>query len=114
MALDTATILAQIDDVLARCGASKDNPRPRTAPPVEGVFAVFVDGNGTAMSTACMALIKRLAPGSSYETAAEIAIASGDLDGFSTVSELVGVVAALREDVEAGYTQSLVELVHAD
>jgi hypothetical protein len=114
MALDTATILAQIDDVLARCGVTKDNLEPPHQQGSSQYASWFVAGNGTSMSTSCLALIQRLAPNSTYEARAQSIVDSGELERLSTVKALVGVVASLREDVEAGYTSSLVELVHAD
>lgn len=104
MSLDTSAVLAQIDEVLARAGASKDNPQPRMAT-TEGAFGVWVDGNGTAMSSAMLALIRR--------TADAIA-ASDDLESYETVNGLVGVVVSLRADIEADYLQTIAQLIHAD
>ena len=65
------------------------------------------------MITTCMAAIHRIAPNSTYEQTAR-EYAEGGKTTSSVVGRVLGVVAALRKDVETGYTQSLVEQVHAD
>lgn len=66
--------------------------------------------------TACLALLDRLAgPASSYRQAAQRKLDEKfPLAHTYTLAHVVGVVMAFRGDVEAGYTRSLQELVHAD
>lgn len=115
MALDTLTILSQIDAVLTRAGVNAENPFPvsqragaRSMPP-----SVEVRGYASAMASSCLALIERIAPNSSYAKTARAMAGDGRVTS-ATVERLIGVVVSLRQDVEAGYTQTLVELVHAD
>jgi hypothetical protein len=115
MALDTGVILAQLDDVLARCGGSKERPFPRSRPlPRNYMGSPLVDGNGVEMSTSCIAAIERIAPLSAHARTAQEIAARSKLDHYNTVRSLMGVLVALRKDVEAGYLQTLQELVHAD
>jgi hypothetical protein len=115
MALDTPTILAQIDDVLARCGASVENPRtPKHPNPSNYIGTPAAKGNAAEMVASCLALIDRIASGSSYQRSALEMTNGGKSATSAVVDNLLGIVVALRRDVEAGYTSSLVELVHAD
>jgi hypothetical protein len=114
--LDTAAVLAQIDDVLTRSGASVSSPRTPTHPNPPGYFGTrATKGNAAEMVASCLALIERTAgPGSPYHRSA-LAMSSGGKSATSrVVNDLLGIVVALRRDVEAGYTQTLAELVHAD
>ena len=115
MALDTATILAQIDDVLARCGASVEDPRTPTHPNRPGYAGTpATTGSAAEMVASCLALIDRIARGTSYQQSAVEMSNGGKSATSAVVNNLLGIVVALRRDVEAGYTSSLVELVHAD
>lgn len=110
MTLNREEIIAEIDGVLARCGVDPGSP------PNESTF----DGRGdtwlTENSTACLALLDRLAgPSSSYRQAAQTKLDQKfPLAHDYTLAHLVGVLLAFRADVEAGYTLTLSELVHAD
>lgn len=108
MALETAAILMQLDDVLARCHASATSaltPREMRDRGVGGI---------AGKSAACLAVIDRIAPGSSYQQSAANLVEAGNLGSSITLAGLVGVVRTLRADVEAGYTKTLEELIHAD
>ena len=114
VALEKQVVLDQIDAVLARCGASAERPFPPTHPPASGYIGPpSVKGNAAQMKTSLLAAIERLAPGSTHVQQAQ-AIATASKSQHATVTGLMGVLAALRADVEAGYTQTLAELVHAD
>jgi phage-related protein len=115
MALDTAAILTQIDDVLARCGASVENPRTPTHPNPRGYAGTpATKGSAAEMVASCLALIDRIARGTSYQQSAMEMSNGGKSATSAVVNNLLGIVVALRRDVEAGYTTSLVELVHQD
>lgn len=101
MLLDQTAIIHQIDDVLASC-----HPNPDTA---------------VAMSNALsrmLSTIRRLAPpGSVYadNVRGYDAHLTGGVIAMSMALEPVrGMLHALRSDYEAGYLQSVTELVHAD
>jgi hypothetical protein len=66
--------------------------------------------------TACLALLDRLAgPQSSYRRAAQTQLDyKFPIANKYTLAHFVGVVLAFRADVDAGYTRTLAELVHAD
>jgi hypothetical protein len=66
------------------------------------------------MVASCLALIDRIATGSSYQRSAMAMSNDGKHSTSAVVNRLLGIVVALRRDVEAGYTKSLVELVHQD
>lgn len=116
MALERDAVLQQIDAVLERLGASASNPEPPTRPPPPNVIGPpRIIGNPLEMATTCLAAIERLAPGTSYaNTAATLTADRKQLAATATVRGLVGILVALRQDVEAGFTQSLAELLHAD
>lgn len=108
MALDTATILAQIDEVLGRGQQAAQTRIHGVSQPAE---AASVSSGVTAM----VAALDRLLPaGHQYRTAARAAVEKYGVQNSYTAGVLIGTLDALRGDVEAGYTQSLVELVHAD
>jgi hypothetical protein len=98
--LDKATILAQIDAVLADYEQSKDLPRQDA-----------YDGQKQAVVTRLRAAIARLAPPES-----EYVRAASRIDGHpgNAMPYLAGILIALRADFEAGYDQTLSELAHAD
>lgn len=114
MALETQAILDQIDAVLERCGASAECPFPPSTRPAVLGSPPQVQGNGVEMSSACIAAIERLAPSSSYPKMANDVAGNGRLADYKTVKALIGILVSLRRDVEAGFTRSLEELVHAD
>ncbi len=109
MALDHGAVLAQIDEVLARCHATA------TEAPTAHQYRDMRVRNVPELSTACLAAIERLAPASSpYVRNAHALIADGNLGGSITLSSLVGVLLTLRADIEAGYLRTLEDLIHAD
>jgi hypothetical protein len=102
---DKATVLAQIDDVLAGFD------RASGASPHNDFSGGLSDAELQAIATRMMAAIARLAPpDSTYLTKASL------IEGHNgyVVREIGGILQALRADVEAGYVQSLSELVRAD
>jgi hypothetical protein len=113
MALDSAVILAQIDDVLARYGASKNHPEPPMQRSAHGLPSE-VRGNAVQMATSLLAAIHRLAPNSTHARTADAIITRYSLNSPAGITGLMGALAALRADVEAGYMRTLEELVHAD
>jgi hypothetical protein len=67
------------------------------------------------MATSVIAAIERIAPGSVHERAARTVEGENRRHwGYGAVVSLLGVLVALRRDVEAGYMQTIQELVHAD
>src|SRR3954452_8443557 len=117
MPLDRATILAEIDEVFRRCGATAESPFLPLATPYSraaalerGDTAGEVRGNRSAIATECVGAIARNAPHRSYvQTARELS--AGGAATTSTVEQLLGVLASVRQDIEAGYTKTLEERV---
>jgi hypothetical protein len=105
MALDTATILAQIDDLLGHFDEAK------RAAQYDDFSGGLPDEELTAIATRLLAGIKRLSGADSEYTRRALA-----LEGHEAylVQQLGGILHGFRGDVEAGYTSSLVELVHAE
>ncbi len=107
MALDAQVILKQIDDLLGEFERARGEAK-------YGDFSGGLpDHEMLAIATRLGAAIRRLSPlGSEYGLRAD------DIQGRAApshqVRDLGGILLALRADVEAGYTQTLVELVHAD
>jgi hypothetical protein len=113
---DTDSILAEIDEVFARCGASPTSP----VTPKHDVYARAERSgreaneppilSNTAMVTAIVAAIERNAPLPSYiEAARAISITShgGLASTPATVDMLLGVLQSIRRDIEAGYVRDL-------
>lgn len=112
MRIDTTSVLAEIDAVFDRCGASKDRPFPRTQPnPPNFIGPRSVEGSGSAMAASCLAAIERNAPHSSYVGLARQITANGKYNA-NVVAHLLGVLLSVRQDIEAGMTTSLEERVH--
>lgn len=90
---------AQLHDLIIQTTQALDtSPRPRMQ----------------AQATRLLAAINRLsAPGSTYALRAA-AIAQRDGRPAFIAGELAGVAAALRDDLEAGYTHGVAELIHAE
>ena len=100
MSLDAEAVLKEIDTVFARFGASKDHPTPT----VDEKGRVSVDYGRAA--TACLACIERNAPQPSYiRTARELM--DGGRIGDMVIRRLFGILASIRDDIEAGFTKSL-------
>jgi hypothetical protein len=105
--LNTNEVLAEIDSVFERCGASKDRPTPpkRANPP--GYFgSPNVIGSASAMVSSCLAAIERNAPQPSYVRIAREMAREGRTSS-ATVEKLLGVLLSVRQDIEAGFTKSL-------
>lgn len=103
MPLDQKVIVKQIDDILGRYHL--DRPLPSSP---EGISTVF---------NVLFSAIHRLSPpGSAYVK--NVKVYESYMAGYASMSVAVeplrGLLRALRNDYEAGYLQSVVELVHAD
>src|SRR5678815_4204333 len=92
MALMKEALLAQIDGVLSRTGQA----------------------SATEGSARCLALLDRLAPGSTYAVTAHQVADQGNVGANITLIRLRQILQAFRADVEAGYTQTVSELLHAE
>lgn len=113
---DTAAVLAEIDDVFARCGASPEHPyapnrgtHARSARLQRGIEEPSPRSE-TAMVTSVLAAIERNAPRQSY-VANAYAIARTPAGGLAytsvVVDRLLGVLLSVRQDIEAGYLRNL-------
>jgi hypothetical protein len=103
VSLDVQSVLAEIDDVLARCGASKDRP----SPPIRNGAVV---GHPGQIVSACVACIERNAPHPSYVRTARELTRDARMSS-ATMQRVVGVLVSVRQDIEAGYTKTLEERV---
>jgi hypothetical protein len=111
MALDTATILEQIDDVLGRLGRLDPTGPAITLGRSDSAETASVSN---AISSAVAALDRLTPPGHHYRESAHEQVAQNGATNPYTLAGLIGLLRALRADVESGYMASLVELVHAD
>jgi hypothetical protein len=113
---DVASILAEIDEVFARCGATAEVP---VTPKHDAMARAARHGSGTddppyrsttAMVTAIVAAIERNAPRPSYVTAAHrisTATSGGLASTLVTVDLVLGVLQSVRQDIELGYVRDL-------
>jgi hypothetical protein len=110
MSYDTAVMLAQIDSVL-EAALVQGNARP-SADQFRNMGEAFV----TQQVTRIIAVTDRLTPeGSAYRAQVREPFGRGfGADNPHVLPDLIGVLQALRADVEAGYTKSVEELIHAD
>jgi hypothetical protein len=104
MPLDQKTIVKQIDDILGRYKLNE-------------AFPSSPEGLSTIVNVLFSAISRLAPPGSVY--ARNMKFSENYLTGSSinlslAVEPLRGILRALRNDYEAGYLQSVVELVHAD
>jgi hypothetical protein len=109
MALETQTVLDQIDALLGPI-----LPRLTQDP----MYGGYVDGDDHLVSQDRARLTATIArfttPGSTYAVQVhEINHSTKEHDG-KKAAKLVGVLSAVREDIAAGYLQTVAELVHAD
>ena len=106
---DSSQAIGQIDGVLARWRALKTQAR----------FDDFSDlpvEERNELVALMLAAIERLAPdGSTYRAGSKTLPSNPQMDGYSplALNYLAGILQALRADYEAGYLQSITELVHA-
>lgn len=106
MTYDKHAVLAQIDEVLTRVGASEDRPYPAMRGEASAASR-SLQGNPGEMASALVAAIERNAPHPSY------VIRASELkgEGAATIQRLVGVLVSVRKDIEAGYFRTLEERV---
>lgn len=104
-AFDKRTVLTQIDALLAEV------ERARAASPHDDYSGGLPEEEMRAITTRLMAAIVRLAPQGSvyFEQASEVTGNQGPM-----MQDLAGIILALRADIEAGYVDTLAELVHAE
>jgi hypothetical protein len=114
MSAESDRVLAQIDALFSSCAVA-----PEHLPEAKYYVDRFSTPEIAARTTRAQALIDRCTlPGSPYREASRDTrgaeqVSSGFRSG-SILSHVMGVLAALRADVEAGYLLTLEELVHAD
>jgi polyhydroxyalkanoate synthesis regulator phasin len=109
VALETKTVVAQIDSVLNRAGIAPGTSATRAS------FRELGDAQLTRLSTSWLSAIERLSPpGSAYPEQARDEVANRGVASATTLTILAGMLQALRDDYEAGFVVSLAELVHAD
>lgn len=108
--LDQDTVLAEIDDVFARCGTTSKDPRVPSRPPPPNVIGDSrVVGNAAAMVSSILAAIERNAPHSVYvEQARKYAERAATA---TPVNNMLGVLLSVRQDIEAGYVRGLEDRV---
>jgi hypothetical protein len=104
------SLLAQIDAVLKECGV------PGHALPTSKEYEHQPDSWIARAVTLCTSLIDRLTVSeSSYRQRSQQVFAGGmGVSNVYALIPLIGIVYALRTDIEAGYTHTLAELIHAD
>ena len=110
MPFDTAAVLEQIDNVLG-AALVQGNARPDV-----DHFRNMGDAFITQQVTRIIAVVDRVTPeGSAYRTQVRDPFERG-MGGSNphALPDLIGVLQALRADVEAGYLRSVEELIHAD
>lgn len=98
--MEVDAVLAEIDDVFARCGASKDAPFV----PTSGKYRSVI-GNASEIASSCLACIERNAPQRSY-----VEQARGQVNTHlvaTNLDRLLGILASVRRDIEAGYFRTL-------
>jgi len=102
-------VLGQIDALLA------EYERAQQASPYDDLSGGLAEDDLGQIKTRMLAAISRVAPGDNEYTRAarDLPPGSKSFAGFAVLA-LTGILRALRADVEAGYTQTLEELVHAD
>lgn len=106
MPLDQKAIIKQIDDILAKCDVQSGEPGE----------------DSKAVNTLFSAIHRLAPPGSVYAHKAELYepyLTKQNAVGLPNsivmaLDPLRGILQALRGEYEAGYLQSVVELVHAD
>lgn len=105
--MDKAAVLAEIDNVFARCGASADDPKvPRTPASNIGAYPRVI-GNAAAMMSSIAACIERNSPHGAYLTELERARAMGTNNMTVQVDAFLGILLSVRQDIEAGYGRNL-------
>lgn len=111
--MDKAAVLAEIDEVFRRTGATAERPFvPRSTPYTQaaalkrGEREVPVPISASAMGSAVLAAIERNAPHPSYVQAAR-EIGGGGVATTATADRLLGILASVRQDIEAGYIRTL-------
>jgi len=97
-------VLVEIDEVLARCGATADRPWAARQPQGDA-FYQSARGNETAMLTACVGAIERNSPRRSYIDMAHELAARGTT--VTVVDDVIGVLVTVRKDIEQGYLGTL-------
>lgn len=111
MLIDNKVVLNQIDAILNRCNKIiEDNAGTGDEFPFSGLSHI----EKVEIKTLLAATIDRLAPsGTPYRNEAhDILILQRDV--VVAINHLIGILVALRADYEAGYLESIHELIHAD
>jgi hypothetical protein len=113
VSLDKAAVLAEIDEVFRRTGATPDSPFvPRSTPYTRaaalerGERATPVPISASAMGSAVLAAIERNAPQPSYIQAAREIGRRRALTAAAT-DQLLGILASVRQDIAAGHIRTL-------
>jgi hypothetical protein len=112
--LDRQAVLQEIDDVLARCGATPESPTlgPAMVYNATGQLERMQQRpNPAMMVTSLVACIERNAPRDVYARSAH-ALAQhpasrGLVTSDNTINKLIGVLIAVRQDIDAGYVRTL-------
>lgn len=105
--LDTAAVLAEIDEVFARCGATPQSPRAPSRPDQSSLMGERdVAGNSAAMVSSILAAVERNAPHRSYVDQARTYSAGGRVN-TPAVNRMLGVLLSVRQDIEAGYVRTI-------
>jgi hypothetical protein len=101
-------VLQELNAVIAACEDVRAKAKYDDLSDLAGVVA-------SEANARLHAAISRLAPlRSPYRTAAEDLMKQYGVGNGYTVTHLLGILRAMREDYSAGYLSSIAELVHAD
>jgi hypothetical protein len=112
--LNRDAVLAEIDAVFARCGASAANPHAPQKVATGGAITGLVQGSGAAMMSSCMAAIERNAPQAVHMTAARTYVAEPYALEGDIVDNLLGVLLSVRQDIADGFIRNLEDRVRDD
>lgn len=107
MPIDVTPILKQVDDLLGEFARAKAAAR------YDDFSGGLPDEELVAIATRFRAAIRRLSPSDSEYVRRADAIEKRATPAYS-VRHLGGILQALRQDVAAGYTQTIEELIHAE
>src|SRR3954463_7373446 len=97
------TVLARIDEVLTRCGVSPGEH------PADNAFDHQPNAAVSALTSASVATLHRLAEGTPYAQLADDVVEKYGSGNPYALGHLVGYLNALRADFEAGHLASVGE-----
>ena len=106
--LDHKALVKELDALVAECKAMRARSKYDDC-------SDLPDAETVAMLTSLASSVRRLAPpGSQYIESVEGIFKKAGYDNCTVLPALLGIVIALRNDIQGGRTQAVVELIHAD